>query len=137
MDEEDLASLEQDLLRLAEALGDPGAVDDYLFRWRDAESGVERAMPPRERVMEKIRVLDRMAALMDRRTFKTAMNSIRSAALRGQSPGDESFAYPESAFVLNDNGDPVIRFEELPDLTEVRESLHRLLNMLGDETWPP
>jgi hypothetical protein len=134
VDEEDFALIEQDLVSLAEALGAPDAVDDPLFRRRDVESGIERAMPRLERVREKIRALERVAALIDRRTFETTMEAIGAAADRGR-PREGSRYVPESALVLGDNGEPVIDLGALPDLSEIRSSLRRLANSLEDEQW--
>lgn len=128
MDEEDFALIEQDLAELAEMLGAPDAVDDHLFRRRNIETGIERAMPGRERVVEKILALERVAALLDRRTFETAMQTIQTVADRGdQAP------IPESAWVLADDGESIaIAFSSLPDLREIRSSLLRLANDIAE-----
>jgi hypothetical protein len=117
VDEEDFLLIEQDLAELAEMLGAPDAADNRLYRRRDIETGIERAIPDRERIVEKILALERVAALLDRRTFETAMETIRSIA---DTP-------PESAWVLADDGESVaIDLSSLPDLGEVRTSLRRL-----------
>ena|ERR1700754_1826282 len=130
MDEEDFALIEQDLAELAQMLGTPDAVDDHLFRRRDLETGIERAMPDRERVVEKILALERVAALLDRRTFETALETIQRVADRGDQDGSPNELHPpipDSAWVLADDGESIaVAFSSLPDLGEVRSSLRRL-----------
>jgi hypothetical protein len=136
MDEEDFALIERDLAELAEMLGAPDAVDDQLFRRRNFETGIERAMPDRERVVEKILALERVAALLDRRTFETAMQTIQTVADRGDqdSPFERGPApLPESAAVLADDGESIaIAFSSLPDLREIRSLLLRLANDIAE-----
>jgi hypothetical protein len=132
MDEEDIALIEQDLAELAQMLGTPEAVDDQQFRRRDVETGIERTMPDRERVVEKILALERVAALLDRRTFETAMTTMWIVADTGYRDGasiSDTAPLPEGASVLADDGESLaLDLSILPDLTEIRHSLRRLAN---------
>jgi len=132
MDEEDIALIEHDLAELAQMLGTPEAVDDQQFRRRDVETGIERTMPDRERVVEKILALERVAALLDRRTFETAMTTMRIVADTGYRDGaftGDAAPLPEGASVLADDGESLaLDLSILPDLTEIRHSLRRLAN---------
>jgi len=136
MDEEDFALIERDLAELAEMLGAPDAVDDHLFRRRNIETGIERAMPDRERVVEKILALERVAALLDRRTFETAMQTIQTVADNGDqdsAPNGAPAPIPTSAWVIADDGESIaIAFSSLPDLREIRSLLLRLANDIAE-----
>lgn len=131
MDNEDLLRVEGQLLLIAQRLAITDVVDNRHFRRRKAMNASESLLPPRERVLEKIRALDRRVAIMDDQTFRISMETIKSLADHNHPDFNRAATIiPNNAVVLNDNGEESFSLSDFQSFDEMRNLFLSLEKMI-------
>jgi hypothetical protein len=124
MDEDDFRALIAELEAQFTEIGAPELADEVSYTFRDENTGEERLLEPRERLIAMLRAFDRYLAVRDGATFRNALGRIRDYT-RGGGPERVSFVpvADESAPHLRELSDTL-------DLSQLRRSLHALIEQL-------
>ena len=117
----------------SELLRDAG-VEELADRERYTEQGPEaagpRLLPPDRQLTEMLLAFARHLAVLDRRTFLSAQDSINGLASDGRL--EDAVFLP----VTEDGEEIAYSFREAPDLFELRMKLKDLINRLQEESRP-
>ncbi len=130
MDEDDFRALIAELEAQFREIDAPELADEDQYTSRDENTGEERMLEPRERLIAMLRAFDRFLAVRDGSTFQDAIRRIREYT-RGRAPERVLFVP-----VADETVDGARDFSDVPDLSPARRSLAPLVEQLGSEPDP-
>jgi hypothetical protein len=130
MDEDDFLALISELKAQFLEIGASELADEDNYTSRDENTGEDRLLEPRERLIAMLHAFDRFLAVRDGSTFRNAMSRIRQFTNGG---GPERVLFLPVA-------DESVRGEadlsDVPDLSQVRRSVALLIEQLHSEPEP-
>ena len=113
-------------LRLSE-IGASELADEGNYVFQDPNTGEERLLDPKQRLLEMLLAFDRYMAVRDGATFQDAMGRIRQN-IRDGFPQGATFVPVADTLVSAE-----ANLSNVPNLSEVRLSLEALFRQIHDE----
>jgi hypothetical protein len=130
MDEDDFRALIAEMEAHCLEIGASELADENHYTLRDEDTGEDRLLEPRERLIAMLFALERFMAVRDRSTFIDAMSRIRQHTSSG-GPEQVFFVPVADESVRGDRA-----FSDVPNLFQLRRSVHSLIEQLGSEPEP-
>lgn len=127
MDGDDFRALIAELEAQFRDIGASELADEDQYTSRDENTGEERMLEPRERLIAMLRAFDRFLGVRDGSTFQDAMRRIREHT-RGEGPERVLFVPVADESVRRERD-----LSEIPNLSPVRRELRALIDQLGAE----
>lgn len=131
MDDDDFRALIAELERQFIEVEAPELADEANYTFQDENTGEERLLEPRERLIAMLLAFDRYLAVRDGSIFRDAIGRIRQYTRRG---GPERVSFVP---IADDGTAAPLDFVNIPDLGEVRRSVAFLIEQIRAEPGPP